>query len=100
MDQHRADMVDCYGDSLIKTPNIDKLAIDGVRFTNNFCTIPIYMSNRATLLTDYYPNIHGVRSNGINLPSNIPTITQSLVNIGYHIITVKLKVKSIRSITS
>jgi arylsulfatase A-like enzyme len=42
------------------------------------------MPNRATLLTGLYPNIHGVRSNGINLPLNVPTITQTLQKMGYH----------------
>ncbi|MFX1419077.1 MAG: sulfatase [Promethearchaeota archaeon] len=87
-DQHRADMLHCYGNPNIKTPNIDNFAKDSVRFTNTFCTSPMCMPNRATLLTGYYPNIHGVRSNGINLPANIPTITQSLVNSGYHTINV------------
>ena len=87
-DQHRVDMLHCYGNNLIKTPNIDKLANESVRFTNAFCTNPMCMPNRATWLTGYYPNVHGVRSNGINLPTNIPTITQTLVDQGYHTINV------------
>ena len=87
-DQQRADMLQCYGNPIIKTPNIDKLAKESVRFTNAFCTSPMCMPNRATILTGYYPNVHGVRSNGINLPENIPTITQSLVNRGYHTISI------------
>jgi arylsulfatase A-like enzyme len=46
------------------------------------------MPNRATILTGYYPNVHGVRSNGINLPKDIPTITETLVNRGYHTISI------------
>jgi arylsulfatase A-like enzyme len=83
-DQQRADMLHCYGNDIIKTPNIDKLASESVRFSNAFCNCPMCMPNRATLLTGYYPNVHGVRSNGINLPKEIPTITETLVNRGYH----------------
>jgi arylsulfatase A-like enzyme len=87
-DQHRVDMLGCYGNRILKTPNLDKFANESVRFTNAFCTNPMCMPNRATLLTGYYPNVHGVRSNGINLPTDIPTITQTLVKRGYHTINV------------
>ena len=71
-DQQRADMLHCYGNDIIKTPNLDKLASESMRFSNAFCNCPMCMPNRATLLTGYYPNVHGVRSNGINLPKGIP----------------------------
>ncbi|MHA1413743.1 MAG: sulfatase family protein [Promethearchaeota archaeon] len=87
-DQLRADMLHCYGNNIVKTPNLDKFAKRGVKFTNAFCTNPMCMPNRATLLTGYYPNVHQVRSNGINLPTNIPTITQALIKEGYHTINV------------
>lgn len=82
-DQQRADHLSCYGNNVLKTPNLDSLASEGIRFTNAFCNNPICMPNRATLLTGLYPNIHGVRSNGINLPLNVPTITQTLQKMGY-----------------
>lgn len=87
-DQQRADMLHCYGNSVIKTPNLDRLASEGVRFSNAFCNSPMCMPNRATLLTGYYPNVHGIRSNGINLPESIPTINQTLFNRGYHTISI------------
>jgi arylsulfatase A-like enzyme len=87
-DQHRADHLSCYGNPIVKTPNLDKLASEGVRFTNAFCSNPMCMPNRATLLTGLYPNVHGVRSNGINLPIEIPTITEALYRRGYHTINV------------
>jgi arylsulfatase A-like enzyme len=87
-DQHRADHLSCYGNPIVKTPNLDKLASEGIRFTNAFCTNPMCMPNRATLLTGLYPNVHGVRSNGINLPIDIPTITEALFQRGYHTINV------------
>lgn len=83
-DAHRADQMSCYGNRILKTPNLDKLAKDGVRFTNCFCTNPICMPNRATMITGLYPNVHGVRSNGINLREDIPTITKTLRKRGWH----------------
>ena len=83
-DAQRADHLGCAGNPTLKTPNIDRLAQESVRFTNYFCTNPICMPNRATLITGLYPNVHGIRSNGINLNKDIPTITQTLQNRGWH----------------
>jgi arylsulfatase A len=52
----------CYGAKNIKTPNIDKLARDGVRFTNFYVAQPVCSASRTALLTGCYPNrlgIHG-----------------------------------------
>ncbi len=83
-DAQRADHMSCAGNPVVKTPNLDKLAKEGVRFTNHFCTNPICMPNRATLITGVYPNVHGVRSNGINLRQDIPTIIQTLKKKGWY----------------
>ncbi|MFX1449285.1 MAG: sulfatase [Promethearchaeota archaeon] len=87
-DQQRADHLSCAGNPILKTPNIDSIAKNGVRFTNYFCTNPMCMPNRASLFTGLYPNMHGVRCNGINLPIEVPTITQTLRNKGYHTVSI------------
>ncbi len=87
-DQQRADHLSCSGNPILKTPNLDKLAKEGVRFTSAFCTNPMCMPNRATILTGLYPNVHGVRSNGINLPVDVPTITRALHERGWHTISI------------
>ena len=111
-DAHRSDHLGCYGNKILKTPNLDKLADDGVRFTNCFCTNPICMPNRATMITGLYPNVHGVRSNGINLREDIPTIIKTLKKRGWHTAAMgkihhqfwmapfKLKYKSAESLVS
>ena len=64
-DQQRADHLSCFGNPVLKTPNIDRIAKDGgVRFTNYYCTTPICMPNRANFFTGLYPSVHGKRSNG------------------------------------
>ncbi|MFX0103794.1 MAG: sulfatase [Candidatus Hodarchaeota archaeon] len=83
-DQQRADHLGCAGNSVIKTPNIDALASDGLRFTNFYCSNPMCMPNRATIFTGQYPSLHGVRSNGINLNPGIRTFTQTMQDAGYH----------------
>ena len=87
-DQQRVDHLGCYGNKILKTPNLDKLASEGVKFTSAYCTNPMCMPNRASILTGLYPNIHGVRSNGINLPKDVPTITDALYRRGWHTINV------------
>ncbi|MHA1150960.1 MAG: sulfatase family protein [Promethearchaeota archaeon] len=83
-DAHRADYMSCAGHPILKTPNLDRLASDGVRFTNHFCTNPMCLPNRASMVTGMYPNVHGVRSNGINLNQEMPTIIQTLRKRGWH----------------
>jgi arylsulfatase A-like enzyme len=88
MDAHRADHMSCSGNPNLQTPNLDRLAKEGVRFTNHYCTNPICMPNRATLMTGLYPNVHGVRGNGINLREDLPTITQTLQKKGWHTVAI------------
>ncbi|TFF85300.1 MAG: sulfatase, partial [Promethearchaeota archaeon] len=87
-DQQRADHLSCMGNPVLKTPNLDQIAKDGVRFTRAYCSNPMCMPNRATIFTGKYPSVHGVRCNGINLNPKIPTITQKLSENGYHTISI------------
>lgn len=59
-DDQRADELGCMGDAIIKTPNIDKLASDGVLFTNSFATSASCMPNRTCLLTGQWERCHGI----------------------------------------
>ncbi len=52
----------CYGNKDIRTPNIDRLAREGVRFDNAYAANPVCSPNRATLLTGLMPSQHGVHS--------------------------------------
>lgn len=53
-------MLGCYGNKEIKTPNIDTLAREGVRFTNSFVCTPICSASRATFFTGRTPRQHGI----------------------------------------
>jgi arylsulfatase A-like enzyme len=52
----------CYGNPDIRTPNIDRLAREGVRFTRAFASNPVCSPTRATYLTGLIPSQHGVHS--------------------------------------
>jgi arylsulfatase A-like enzyme len=69
-DDHAAPAMSCYGGRLNKTPNIDRIANEGMRFTNCFCTNSLCGPSRAVLLTGKYSHINGFRDNGANTHFN------------------------------
>ena len=71
-DQQRADHLGCAGNPILKTPNLDRLASEGVRFNSAYVANPMCMPNRCSIMTGQYPNMC-VRTFGVNLPQNIPT---------------------------
>ena len=81
-DQQRADHLGCAGNPIVQTPNIDKLASEGVLFTNGYVANPTCMPNRSSIMTGQYPNTC-VRSFGVNLPSDAPTFSGTLRSEGY-----------------
>jgi len=60
-DDHAAHAISAYGSRINKTPEIDRLAEEGVRLTNCHCTNAICTPSRATILTGQYGHITGVR---------------------------------------
>ncbi|RKY90864.1 hypothetical protein DRQ15_06405, partial [candidate division KSB1 bacterium] len=62
-DQHRLSAVGAYGSTPCRTPNIDRLAHQGVRFENAYTVCPVCSPTRATIMTGQYPHAHGVTSN-------------------------------------
>ena len=56
---HRWDRLRCAVHPVLKTPNIDRLTAEGVRFQNMFLTTSICAASRATILTGLYERTHG-----------------------------------------
>ena len=83
-DQHRADHLGCYGNPVVKTPNIDALAGAGQRFDRAYVANPVCMPNRGSIMTGRMPSVHGARSNGIPLPLESVTFADLLSEAGYH----------------
>lgn len=62
-DQHRADVLGCAGNSIVATPNLDRLASEGTRFEHVWTESPICQPARASLLTGQFPTEHGILGN-------------------------------------
>ena len=58
-DDHGTDALGCYGNKVIKTPNLDKLAAEGVRFNNAYCTSASCAASRSVILTGLYGHATG-----------------------------------------
>ena len=58
-DDHRADVLGCAGHPVLQTPNLDRLAAQGTRFTNAFVTTSICAASRASILTGMVERTHG-----------------------------------------
>ena len=58
-DDQRSDVLGCYGNKLIQTPTIDRLAAEGVRFENFFCQAPICAASRAGIFSGLTQRTHG-----------------------------------------
>jgi arylsulfatase A-like enzyme len=83
LDTLRADHLGCYGYRKPYTPNLDRFAASGVRFTNCRCQTPWTLPSHMALFTSLLPTDNGV--DGINkvLPSDVPTLAQLLRQEGY-----------------
>jgi arylsulfatase A-like enzyme len=73
----------CYGQKKIKTPNLDKLASEGIRFTSYYVGSPNDEASRASLFTGLEPRHIGA-SFSRPLPSDAETVAMLLQRVGYH----------------
>ena len=71
------------GNDEVRTPNLDRLAGEGVNFERAYPSNPVCQPSRATLHTGLTPRQHGLTTNGCNLDENIPTVTGVLAANGY-----------------
>ncbi len=83
VDEHRIDCLGAYGNNEIKTPNIDRLAADGVRYDNSFCPFPVCTPSRYSLLCGQYVNEHRGWNNRCTLAPEIETFPKILRKAGY-----------------
>ena len=76
----------CYGHQLVRSPNIDKLAARGARFTHAYSQYPVCNASRSSFMTSLYPGQTGVFSNKGDLRDknpNVVTLSQMFRNYGY-----------------
>jgi arylsulfatase len=82
-DQLRGDMLGCLGHPAVKTPNLDRLAARGVCFSRAYCSSPVCMPARASMLTGRYLAEHGVYNNGYPMYDEMVCFPELLQEAGY-----------------
>jgi len=82
-DQHAAAVAACYGDPLVQTPNLDRLAKEGVVLENVYCPSPLCTPSRMSMFSGRFPYENQVWTNYHCLDSGIPTLAHALGAAGY-----------------
>jgi arylsulfatase A-like enzyme len=83
------DAVGCYGGAQVWTPNLDKMAADGVRYTRAFTTAPVCSASRSAFMTGMYQTTIGAhnhrshRDDGYKLPDGVRVLTDRMRDAGY-----------------
>lgn len=83
IDTLRADYLSCYGSPDVKSPNIDRLASNGVLFLKSIAASQCTNPSHSSILTGLYPTIHNVKDNQTPLPDEAVTIAEILKEKGY-----------------
>ena len=84
LDTVRADHLGCYGYAPARTPALDGLASEAVRFARAYTVVPITLPSHAVILTGTYPMWNGVRDfTSPGLPAGVPTLAEILKRNGY-----------------
>lgn len=82
-DQMRSTAMGCAGREPVRTPNLDRLAREGTRFTNAVSNTPSCAPARATLFTGLHTLTHGVVNNELAVPTHTGSLAKSLTADGY-----------------
>ncbi|MEI6502056.1 MAG: sulfatase-like hydrolase/transferase, partial [Armatimonadota bacterium] len=77
-DTQRTDMVGCYGNPDMRTPALDRIAAQGVRFEQAYTCQPVCAPARAAMFTGTFPHTNGMWSNCLPLGDNVKTLGQRL----------------------
>src|ERR687897_851584 len=83
IDTLRADHVGAYGYGAARTPAMDGLAREGVRFERAYATAPITLTSHASLMTGRYPPGHGARHNGLRVKADVPLLAELFQRAGF-----------------
>jgi len=82
-DDHASHALSCYDSKINKTPNLDRIANQGMRFDNCFCTNSICAPCRAVVLTGKHSHINGVKDNRLRFDGSQQTFPKLLQKAGY-----------------
>ncbi|MBX3651078.1 MAG: sulfatase-like hydrolase/transferase [Burkholderiales bacterium] len=87
-DNHNRDLLGCYGESFIQTPNIDRIAATGTRFSNAYSASPLCCPARAALATGQYPHQTGYWDNAIVYDGRVPSWMHRIRDAGIETVAV------------
>ncbi len=82
-DDHSNRVLGCYGNEIIRTPQLDGMASRGTRFTHAFANAPMCSASRQSLLTGKYPHAAGVTLLRTSFPEEQYTIAEHLLKNGF-----------------
>ncbi len=83
-DDHAAYVLGADGNRQARTPNLDRLAAEGVRFARHYCNAPVCTPSRQSFLTGQMPHAAGVTVLRTALAEDKPTLAKQLRAAGYH----------------
>lgn len=82
-DDHSTEVIGAYGNKLVRTPNLDRMASRGVRFTHAYVNSPVCSPSRQSLITGKYPHATGVSLLASPFPEEQITIADHLSPLGF-----------------
>jgi arylsulfatase A-like enzyme len=83
-DEYRADAMHCAGHPMVKTPNLDRIAREGVRFATTYTVSPVCSPSRASAFSGRYAHVHGVVNNQVPAHNGEIFLPSILKHYGYH----------------
>lgn len=84
-DNHNRNFLGAAGHPMVKTPNLDKIAERGVRFSNAYCTSPLCCPSRAAIATGRYPHQTGFWDNALAYDGSVPTWHHRIRDAGHKV---------------
>jgi N-sulfoglucosamine sulfohydrolase len=85
-DDHGVDFVGCYGNTAVRTPNIDRVAREGMKFNSVFAASPTCSPSRAVMFTALWPQRNGTMGNHTDCRPGIKTLPGYLQPLGYRVV--------------
>ena len=83
-DTTRKDMLGCYGNKKMITPNLDKLAENGIKYENAYTCQPVCGPARSSIFTGTFPHTNGMVTNCVSLREGVKSIGQVLTSNNVH----------------
>ena len=82
-DEHNASVLGCYGNKVIRTPNLDRLAAQGAVFESCYCPSPLCVPSRLGFTAGKYVSRVGAWNNNSRLPADSPSLPRTMNGAGY-----------------